>query len=895
MNINLTNKTSELLNLATELASGFSHSSCQPIHVLSIFLNKDKDNLSSKILKAANINLTNLQKSIENSLQKIPSQNPPPVEIDFDYNFKQILRESLSRSKKMKDSYISVDHILYCLCTHNSLANLFKGLDNFQLEKAITSLRGNSNINHANSENNYDALNKYAIDLIDRAVNGKLDPVIGRDGEIRRCIRILCRRTKNNPVLIGEPGTGKTAIVEGLAQRIVNGDVPSNLNCRIFSLDMGSLIAGAKYQGEFEERLKSVLKEVTESNEDPSKPSIILFIDEMHLLLGAGRTQGAMDAANLLKPALARGELRCIGATTLAEYRQYVEKDAAFERRFQQVLVSEPTVEDTVSILRGLKPKYEQFHGVKITDAAIVSAAKLSNRYITSRFLPDKAIDLLDEACSSIRIQLDSQPEKIDELERKQLQLEIEATALSSEKDTASKERLKKVNEDLANLREELVPLKAKYNEEKGKIEEIRRLNTRLEELNLKMLNAERARDFEKAADLKYGAIPELKSMIERISKEEEERKLLKRQENEKNEKNEPDMLSEIVDKEQISQVVSRWTGIPVNKLTTTEADKLIHLEEELHKRVIGQDNAVKAVANAVLRTRAGLSRPGQPTGSFLFLGPTGVGKTELAKSLAQLLFDDEKNIIRIDMSEYMEKHSVSRLIGAPPGYVGHEEGGQLTEAVRKKPYSIVLFDEVEKAHRSVFNVLLQVLDDGRLTDSTGKVVDFTNTVIILTSNLGSKLLLLASENRNSFHDYSSDQSLENYDHINSKNVEKYVMKEVNNFFAPEFLNRLDDIIIFKPLDETNLKSIAYNMVKSLEKRLHEKNITLEIHKESITLLLKDSYNPLYGARPLRRYIEKYIATELSKMIIEGKLSSNQKVFIDVVGNKFQFSVYDLK
>lgn len=889
MNINLTNKTSELLNLATELASSRSHSSCQPIHVLSTFLNKDKDNLSLKILKSTNIDLSNLQKLIDISLNKIPSQNPPPLEVDFDYNFKQILRDSLSRSKKMKDTYISVDHILYSLCTHNSLSSLFKGLDTSLLEKAIMNLRGNNKNDHANSENNYDALNKYAIDLVDRAMNGKLDPVIGRDGEIRRCIRILCRRTKNNPVLIGEPGTGKTAIVEGLAQRIVNGDIPSNLNCRIFSLDMGTLIAGAKYQGEFEERLKSVLKEVTESNEDPSKPSIILFIDEMHLLLGAGRTQGAMDAANLLKPALARGELRCIGATTLSEYRQYVEKDAAFERRFQQVLVSEPTVEDTVSILRGLKPKYEQFHGVKITDAAIVSAAKLSNRYITSRFLPDKAIDLLDEACSSIRIQLDSQPEKIDELERKQLQLEIEATALSSEKDNASKERLKKVNEDLANLREELVPLKAKYNEEKGKIDEIRRLNTKLDELNLKMLNAERTRDFEKAADLKYGAIPELKSVIERISKEEEERKI-KRKENSEIEN---DMLSEIVDKEQISQVVSRWTGIPVNKLTTTEADKLIHLEDELHKRVIGQDNAVKAVANAVLRTRAGLSRPGQPTGSFLFLGPTGVGKTELAKSLAQLLFDDEKNIIRIDMSEYMEKHSVSRLIGAPPGYVGHEEGGQLTEAVRKKPYSIVLFDEVEKAHRSVFNVLLQVLDDGRLTDSTGKVVDFTNTVIILTSNLGSKLLLMTSENRNSLHDYSSDQSTENYEHINSKNVEKYVMQEVNAFFAPEFLNRLDDIIIFNPLSQNDLSNIIRHLLKSLEDRLRERNVNLEISENAIEFLLKSGYNPNYGARPLRRYIEKYISTELSKMIIEGKLNNNQIVLIDFLYNKLSFKICD--
>jgi ATP-dependent Clp protease ATP-binding subunit ClpB len=603
----------------------------------------------------------------------------------------------------------------------------------------------------------------------------------------------------------------------------------------------------------------------------------------MHLLLGAGRTQGAMDAANLLKPALARGELRCIGATTLSEYRQYVEKDAAFERRFQQVLVSEPTVEDTVSILRGLKPKYEQFHGVKITDTAIVSAAKLSNRYITSRFLPDKAIDLLDEACSSIRIQLDSQPEKIDELERKQLQLEIEETALSSEKDVhQSVERLKKVNEELANLREQLIPLKAKYQEEKGKIDEIRRLNTKLDELNLKMLNAERTRDFEKAADLKYGAIPELKCTIERISKEEEERKI-KRRENNKDQ----DMLSEIVDHEQISQVVSRWTGIPINKLTLSESDKLIHLEEELHKRVIGQHEAVKAVANAVLRTRAGLARPGQPTGSFLFLGPTGVGKTELAKSLAHLLFDDEKNIIRIDMSEYMEKHSVSRLIGAPPGYVGHEEGGQLTEAVRKKPYSIVLFDEVEKAHRSVFNVLLQVLDDGRLTDSTGKVVDFTNTVIILTSNLGSKYLLYAEKHDN----YSSDQSIEKFDNITPENVEKYVMKEVNSFFAPEFLNRLDDIIIFKPLSENDLSNIVCNMLKSLEQRLSERNIILEISKDAIQFLIKTGYNPIYGARPLKRYIEKHITTELSKMIIEGNLKDNKKVFIDYSLNKLIFNI----
>lgn len=888
-NLPFTNKANDIVASAHENAMSECHTQCTPLHVLSSLLNQDADNLTRKIL--TKVNKTPVEEvisSVATAMKKLPRQDPAPDTMNASSALMKSIRQASQDAKAVGDSHIAVDTLLIAISKDSSITPLLKSVTTKDIETAVGSMRSGSKVSGANAENSFDALNKYAVDIVEKASKGKLDPVIGRDTEIRRCIRILSRRTKNNPVLIGEPGVGKTAIVEGLAQRIIAGDVPSSLNCKIFSLDMGALIAGAKYQGEFEERLKAVLKEVTTANEDPNSPNIILFIDEMHLLLGAGKTSGAMDAANLLKPALARGELRCIGATTLNEYRQYVEKDAAFERRFQQVMVPEPCVADTVSILRGLKPKYEQFHGVRITDNAIVAAAKLSDRYITTRFLPDKAIDLLDEACSSIRVQLDSQPERIDELERRQLQLEIEATALAGEKGVAaSVDRLKLVQAELATIRDELVPLRARHQAEKGKIDELRKLANKLDELNTKMLNAERSRDFAKAADLKYGAIPATKEAIAKLTEEEEDRK------NRRREGGEEDLLSEVVDKEQISQIVSRWTGIPVTKLSASESDKLLNLSAELHKRVVGQDEAVDAVADAVLRHRAGLARPGQPTGSFLFLGPTGVGKTELAKALASLLFDDEKMIVRIDMSEYMEKHSVSRLIGAPPGYVGHEEGGQLTEAVRKHPYSVVLFDEVEKAHRSVFNVLLQVLDDGRLTDTSGKVVDFTNTVIILTSNLGSEHLL--SHLRSSSATTSDEESTKPQHALGSKKkqkeVDELVMSEVRTFFAPEFLNRLDDIVIFRPLDQSHLGEILRAQLNHVQARLTERDIKLQLSQSAISKVLKDAYNPVYGARPLKRYLEKHVATELSRWIVSGKLQPHSTVEISAVADNLTFRV----
>jgi len=677
--------------------------------------------------------------------------------------------------------------------------------------------------------------------------------VIGRDEEIRRVIRVLSRRTKNNPVLIGEPGVGKTAIVEGLAQRICRGDVPESLqNRRVISLDMGALVAGAKYRGEFEERLKAVLKEVKEST-----VGIVMFIDEIHLVLGAGKTDGAMDAANLLKPMLARVELRCIGATTLDEYRKYIEKDAAFERRFQQVYVAEPSVTDTISILRGLKEKYESHHGVRILDGALVMAAQLAQRYITNRFLPDKAIDLIDEACANTRVQLDSQPEVIDVLERKSLQLEVEGTALEKEEDNASKQRLADVRTELEKIKDEIQPLKARYEAEKGRVTELRKMRKKLEETKQKIEVAERNRDLQRAADLKYFAIPELEKKIAILTEEER---------NEKGKSQKDKLLSEVVGQEQIADVVSRWTGIPVSKLNQTEKDKLLKLAEHLHKRVVGQDEAVDAVAEAILRSRAGLAREHQPLGSFLFLGPTGVGKTELAKALAFDLFDNEKQIVRIDMSEYMESHSVSRLIGAPPGYVGHEEGGQLTEAVRRRPYCVVLFDEVEKAHQQVFNILLQVLDDGRLTDSQGRTVDFSNAIIILTSNLGSDFLLEAADK------FKQGKIPED--------VRGKVMGVVKKHFRPEFLNRLDDIVVFQPLSSSNLREIVTIQLANLSRRLVERDITLDIDTSATDFVLSEAYDPAYGARPYRRYLEKHVVTQLSKMILDGSLPDHSSVTI---------------
>jgi len=694
--------------------------------------------------------------------------------------------------------------------------------------------------------------------LVSLAEEGKLDPVIGRDEEIRRVINVLSRRTKNNPVLIGEPGVGKTAIVEGLASRIVRGDIPENLKCRVIALDMGALVAGAKYRGDFEERLKAVLKEVKESN-----GSIILFIDEIHLVLGAGKADGAMDAANLLKPMLARGELRCIGATTLDEYRKHVEKDPAFERRFQQVLVKEPSVLDTVSILRGLKEKYETHHGVRIYDSAIVMAAQLAQRYITNRFLPDKAIDLVDEACANTRVQLNSQPQVIDNLERRKLQLQVEAVALEKEEDPASKQRLEIVRQELNKINDEVTPLKARYEEEKGRVQNLTNLRKKLESVKIKIAEAERANDIARAADLKYYAVPEIEKQIQKMIEEDQKNR----------DKN--TLVVETVGPEQIAEVVSKWTGIPVSKLSQTEKERLLHLADNLHKRVIGQDEAVDAVAEAVLRSRAGLARENQPTGSFLFLGPTGVGKTELAKALASELFDDEKQMIRLDMSEYMEQHSVARLIGAPPGYVGFEEGGQLTEQVRRRPYSVVLFDEVEKAHPQVFNVLLQVLDDGRLTDGQGHVVDFTNTVIIMTSNLGSEHLMEA---------VVEDGKIP--EHIREK-----VMNKVKKHFRPEFLNRLDDMVIFSALTKQNLNSIVHLQMRSVEKRLADKDIAIVITPAASEFILKQAYDPVYGARPLRRYLEKHIVTQVSRMILTGELREHCTVTFDNKDNRLACSV----
>lgn len=706
-------------------------------------------------------------------------------------------------------------------------------------------------------KNPFEALNMYGHDLVEMAESGKLDPVIGRDEEIRRVIQVLSRRTKNNPVLIGEPGVGKTAIVEGLAQRIVRGDVPSSLQCRLFSLDMGALIAGAKFRGEFEERLKAVLAEVKAA----TSPRVILFIDEIHLVLGAGKADGAMDAANLLKPMLARGELRCIGATTLDEYQKHVEADAAFERRFQQVMVREPSVGDTISILRGLKEKYETHHGVPVADAALVVAAQLAARYITNRFLPDKAIDLVDEACASTRVQLDSQPEAIDALERRRLQLEIEETALAKEKDAMSKERRKKVQEEIESVRSALVPLKAQYEKERERIKETQTLQKKLEDLRQKVMDGERRRDLAQVADLKYYAIPEVEKRLQQLQAEAVKYTMEHPEEKQ--------LLSNVVTPDKIMEIVSRWTGVPVAKLNQGQKERLLTLADRLHSRVVGQDEAVRAVAEAVLRSRAGLSRQNQPYGSFLFLGPTGVGKTELAKALAFELFDSEKYIVRLDMSEYMEQHSVARLIGAPPGYIGHDEGGQLTEAVRRQPYNVILLDEIEKAHPQVLNILLQVLDDGRLTDSKGRTVDFSNTVVILTSNVGSDIL--------------QEHFQQSQSPVISEECRSDVMKQLRRLFRPEFLNRLDEILMFHPLGVQHIAKITEVQLKYIQNRLMQQQITLKPSKASIDWIGKVAYDPVMGARPLRRYLEHKIVTPLSKMVISGQLEPQSVVEMDIV------------
>lgn len=869
-----TSHSNKAIGSALELAQESHHIQLAPIHLANVLF-QDESGLPVQLAKSAQTVPDTIRCSLSKSLNQSQSvQDPPPSQISPNGSFMKILRTAKKIADQQKDSHVAIDHILLALFEDSEVASALSGtgLTKKALEAAVKSMRGNRKVTSSSAEQTYAALTKYGQNLVELASNGKLDPVIGRDPEIRRVIQILSRRTKNNPILIGEPGVGKTAVVEGLAQRIVRGDIPDTLNCKIISLDMGSLIAGASHRGEFEERLKAVLKEVQEA-----AGSIILFIDEIHTVLGAGATgSGAMDAANLLKPMLARGELRCIGATTMEEYRKYFEKDPAFERRFQQVLVDEPSVEDTISILRGLKDKYEAHFGVRITDSALVAAAQLSKRYITNRFLPDKAIDLIDEAAASIRVQLDSQPEVIDKLERRELQLNVEAIAMEQEaaRDEVSKAKLAKVKEELAKIREQLRPLKLQHEGEKSKIEELKNLRAKLDGLKVKMERAGNERDYQLVADLKYGAIPELEKRIQQVTAE------MKKE----NAANENRLLSERVGPENIAEIVSRWTHIPVTRLTRTERERLLSLSDQLHKRVVGQDEAVDAVAEAVLRTRAGLGRVNQPTGSFLFLGPTGVGKTELAKALANELFDDEKMLLRFDCSEYMESHSVARLIGAPPGYIGHDEGGQLTEAVRRKPYSVVLFDEVEKAHPQIWNVLLQVLDDGRLTDSKGRTVDFTNTIIILTSNIGSMLLL----------ETGHDPAVKGI----KPEIKEKVMAEVQTRFKPEFLNRLDSIVMFEPLTSSHLEKIVLLQLEGLSKRLADQDISLHLSPRAIQSVLRQSYNPTYGARPLKRFLEKKLTTSLSRLIIAGALPPHSKVEIEVQlgkNDEFDFKVVPKK